>query len=357
MPKNGPATVSRKAEHVAITLNKDVQYSKGTGFADVDFVHHALPELDFEKIDTRTQLFNRKMQAPLMISSMTGGYAGAEKINLQLAEAAQEAGVAMGVGSQRAMIEKKEMGRTYAIRKAARDIPLFGNIGIYQLKHYSAAQVEGMVQGIEADALAVHINPLQEILQPEGDKDFSGCLRALQKLCEHISVPVMAKEVGAGISGEVAKMLVENGVKFVDVSGSGGTSWSAVEIERSGAHHEYWDWGIPTALAVADAARSVKVPIIASGGVRTGLDVAKGIALGASYGAAAHPFLKAVMKGGAKGAVREIGQWKQSLKIAMFLTGSADLKKLANARLLVTGATAERMRLLDIDPVRFARRK
>ncbi|MFA6036267.1 MAG: type 2 isopentenyl-diphosphate Delta-isomerase, partial [Candidatus Micrarchaeia archaeon] len=244
MRKNGGRTVSRKAEHVAITLNKDVQYSKGTGFSDIDFEHHALPELDFEKIDSRTRLFNRKMSAPLIISSMTGGYPGAEKINLQLAEAAAEAGVAMGVGSQRAMIEKKEMGRTYAIRKAAPDMPLFGNIGIYQLKRYSVEQVEGMVQGIEADALAVHINPLQEILQPEGDRDFSGCLHALQKLCERLSVPVIAKEVGAGISGEVAKMLVENGVKYVDVSGSGGTSWSAVEIERIKSHHEYWDWGI-----------------------------------------------------------------------------------------------------------------
>jgi isopentenyl-diphosphate delta-isomerase len=335
------ATVSRKAEHVAVTLKKNVQYSKGTGFSDIDFIHNAVPELDFAKIDAHTSLFGKHMSAPIIISSMTGGYAGAEKINLGLAEAAQETGVAMGVGSQRAMIERNDLTATYAIRKAAPDIPLFGNVGIFQLKRYSVEQIEGMVQRIEADALAVHINPLQEIIQPEGDTDFSGCLHALHKLCERLHVPVIAKEVGAGISGEVAKKLVHAGVKYIDVSGSGGTSWSAVEIERGGSHSEYWDWGIPTALAVADVAKSVKVPIICSGGVRSGLDIAKGIALGASYGAAAHPFLVAVTKGGANGATKELEFWKDSLKIAMFLTSSKNLEQMKKARMLISGRAAQ----------------
>ena len=278
---------------------------------------------------------------------MTGGYAGAGKINMGLAQAAEELGLAMGVGSQRAMIERWELAPSYNIRKAAPRIPLFGNIGIFQLKRYKADQIVQALEQIGADALAVHLNPLQEVMQPEGDKDFSGCLAALHHLCSKLHVPVIAKEVGSGLSGHVAKQLAEAGVKYIDVSGAGGTSWSAVEIERGrGAHCEYWDWGIPTAVAVADVARSTQLPIIASGGIRSGLDVAKGIALGASYGAAAYPFLVAVSKGGAKGAARELSSWIDSLKIAMFLTRSRNLAELAKAKIFITGRTAELMGLM-----------
>ncbi|VVC04905.1 Isopentenyl-diphosphate delta-isomerase [Candidatus Burarchaeum australiense] len=347
MAQHQAKTVRRKAEHVEVTLGKNVQCrAKSAGFDDIDFVHCALPELDFDKIDTRSKLFGKPMSAPIIISSMTGGYAGAEKINAELAKAAQELGLAMGVGSQRAMIEQKSLASTYNIRKVAPDIPLFGNIGICQLKKYSPAQIEAAVSAIGADALAVHLNPLQEIIQPEGDRDFTGCLPALERLCSKLNVPVIAKEVGSGISGEVAKQLERAGVKFIDVSGAGGTSWSGVEIERSGCHYEYWDWGIPTAVAVVDVARSTRLPVIASGGMRCGLDVAKGIALGASYGAAAQPFLAAVSKGGAKAAACELQSWIDSLKMAMLLTRAHNLEKLAKAKLLVTGQTAERLRLL-----------
>jgi len=212
------------------------------------------------------------------------------------------------------------------------------------------------VHAIDADALVVHINPLQEIIQPEGDRDFSGCLEALERLCSRLSVPVIAKEVGAGISAEVAGRLEAAGVDYIDVSGAGGTSWSGVELERGGRHAEYWNWGIPTALALAEVSHAVGVPLIASGGVRSGLDVAKSISLGASYGAAALPFLKAVTKGGAKGAQKELEYWINSLKIAMFLTGSKDLHALAGAHVLVTGRTAELMRLRGINPSDYAQR-
>src|SRR3989344_6072065 len=231
-------TVKRKAEHVEVTLRKDVQHRcKCAGFEDIDFVHDALPELDFSKIDTSSKLFGKRISAPIIISSMTGGYAGAGKINMGLAQAAEELGLAMGVGSQRAMIERWELAPSYNIRKVAPSIPIFGNIGIFQLKRYKADQIVQALEQIGADALAVHLNPLQEVMQPEGDKDFSGCLAALHHLCSKLHVPVIAKEVGSGLSGHVAKQLAEAGVKYIDVSGAGGTSWSAVEIERGrGAH-------------------------------------------------------------------------------------------------------------------------
>ncbi|RLG19063.1 type 2 isopentenyl-diphosphate Delta-isomerase [Candidatus Micrarchaeota archaeon] len=356
MPDSGSETKKRKAEHVELSLKTDVGYGKSTGFEDVEFIHHALPELDFDKLDTRSKLFNKPISAPFIISSMTGGYQGAEKINRALAKAAQEMGVGMGLGSQRAMIESNELASSYNVRKEAPDIPLFGNIGIYQLKKYSPEKIEDAVSKIEADALAVHLNPLQEIVQPEGDRNFSSCLKALEKLCSKLSVPVIAKEVGAGISGKVAKMLEDAGVKYIDVSGAGGTSWSAVEIRRGSRHREYWNWGIPTAVAVADSAKHSSLPLIVSGGVRNGLDVAKGIALGASYGAAAHPFLKAVSEKGVKGAVSELKYWRDSLKIAMFLTGSSNLKQLSNSRLLILGKTAESFELLGLKPAGYASR-
>jgi len=357
MPTLKDKTTGRKAEHVKLTLNKDVQHrTKSTGFEDIDFVHNALPELDFSKIDTSAGIFGKSVSAPIIISSMTGGYAGAEKINMGLAQAAQELGLAMGLGSQRAMMESRELEASYKIRKVAPDIPLFGNIGIFQLKNYSPKQVEAAVQKVEADALAVHLNPLQEAIQPEGDRDFTRCLSALEKLCSSLSVPVIAKEVGAGISGKVAGMLKKAGVKYIDVSGAGGTSWSGVEIERGGLHKEYWDWGIPTALAVADVTKNTDLPVIASGGMRSGLDVAKAIALGAGYGAAAHPFLAAVSKGGAKAASAELKLWIDSLKLAMFLTRSKNLNALENSKLLITGRLAEEMRLVGADPAAFAKR-
>lgn len=279
---------------------------------------------------------------------MTGGYPGAEKINLSLAAAAEKERLALGLGSQRAMIEKPELASTYKVRKAAPSIPLIGNIGACQLASYGVKKVREMLDSVEADALAIHLNPLQEVVQPEGDKKFSGILSQIGIFCRELGLPVIVKETGAGISGKSALELRRAGVKMVDVSGSGGTSWSKTEYLRSGEAPTFADWGNPTCGCIASC--SYVIETIGSGGVRDGLDAAKCIALGASFAGAALPFLRA------KEPAAEAAKWKRDLKIAMLLSGSRNVWQLKKARLVVTGRTAEAMERLGIDPGKYARR-
>lgn len=338
------ATRERKGSHIEICLEKDVEArKKGSGFSDIDFIHCALPELDYSKISTKTMLLGKRLKAPILIEAMTGGYEKGGEINKALAEAAQEQGVALGLGSQRAMLEDVALSSTYKVRDVAPDILLIGNIGIAQLRKFTPQKIAWAVETIDADALAIHLNPLQELVQPEGDRNFEGCLKLIEKVCKEIPVSVIAKETGSGISPEVAQKLEAAGVKAIDVSGAGGTSWSGVEILRSGEEHDgvFWDWGIPTAVSTALVARAVKIPVIASGGVRSGLDVAKSIALGACAGGAALPFLKAWKTGGKAGISSLAGRWARELRIAMALTGSKRLSELGKAQLVVTGTTAE----------------
>jgi isopentenyl-diphosphate delta-isomerase len=329
-------------------MKKDVEYGVAAGFGDVRFVHNSLPEMDAGDVDSGCSLFGKKMAAPLIIVGMTGGYPDAEGINLKLAAAAEKEGLAMGLGSQRAMIEKPELAATYKVRKAAPSIPLIGNIGGCQLKNYGVKKVRAMLDEVEADALAIHLNPLQEMCQPEGDKKFSGISPQIGVFAKDLGLPVIVKETGAGVSREVALQLKKTGVKMIDISGSGGTSWSKVEYLRSGERMTFADWGNPTCECIASCSDVLEV--IGSGGVRNGLDAAKAIALGASFAGAALPFLKA------KDAAAEAQEWKREIKTAMLLSGSRNIAELKKAKLVITGKMAEGMERLGIDAGKYMKR-
>jgi len=342
-------TEQRKAEHVNIILNEDV--SAGYDYwGDVHLLHHALPEIDLDDIDLSVTFFGKKLEAPLVISSMTGGFGMGGEINANLAKAAAEVGVAMGVGSQRAAIEKPELEPTYAVVKD-HDVPLlFANLGAPQLipqagkRAYGVADAKKAMDMIGADALIVHLNFLQEVVQPEGDRRAKGCLAAIKTLAARF--PVMAKETGAGVSGEMAASLKTVGVKAIDVGGLGGTSFSAVEHyrarkeasslkERLGA--TFWDWGIPTPASIVLA--DVGLPLVATGGVRTGLDAAKGIALGATAAGMAKPMLEAANVS-ADAVAAELRSVIEELKAAMFLTGASSIAELQDRQVIVNPPTA-----------------
>lgn len=323
-------TESRKKDHVDLVLNKKVQYTDSAGFEKMRFVHNALPELNLEEVDLSTKFLGKTISSPLMISAMTGGYAQAEKINKALATAAQKASVGIGLGSQRAMLEDPLLAKTFQIRKYAPDVPILANIGAVQLKQYPVSKIEKLVSSVDADGLAIHLNALQEVIQPEGDHDFSGLLDAIANVCENINVPVVVKETGAGINQETAIKLQQAGVCWIDVAGSGGTSWSKVEYLRKGTTVGFEEWGIPTVESIRMCKGALL--LIASGGVRSGIDAAKAIALGADIVGAAYPFLKAYKK---KKVLQEIETWKKQMKLAAFLTGSKNILELKKASLLI----------------------
>jgi isopentenyl-diphosphate delta-isomerase len=326
---------TRKMQHVGIALGKKIESRRPAGFENINFTHYSLPEMNFSEVDPSVSFLKRKFSAPLMIVSMTGGFAEAEKINKQLAQATEAENIPLGLGSQRVMLEKPEMKRTFQVRDVAPKVFLAGNIGAVQLQQYSQKQVESLVSSIEADALCIHLNPLQEAIQHEGDKNWKGALRQIEKVCGYLDVPVIAKETGAGINGIVAKELERAGVSAIDVSGVGGTSWSAIELYRKDAKagEAFWNWGNTAVECLRECAGAVKIPLIASGGVRSGLDVAKSIRLGAGMAGAGLPFIKAQNSGGMAGIRREIQLWKEELKIAMFLTRSKTLADLKKAKL------------------------
>jgi len=338
----GMQTKKRKGEHVEIVLKKDVQYAHGTGLDKVRFAHCALPSANLDRMHCRALFLGKRLELPFMVTAATGGYRKAGKINRDLAAACQEKGIAFGLGSQRAMIEDASLAKTYQVRSVAPDVLICGNIGAYQLAQYfknrEFSKVEAALNSIDADALCVHLNALQEAIQPEGDRDWSGVPKAIESACSRLSIPIIAKETGAGIDGQTAKALEKMGVKAIDVSGAGGTSWSAVELERHLARdrtEEFRDWGLPTAISIVECAGQVKIPIIASGGIRSGLDCAKAIRLGATLAGAAYPFVRAQNDAGKDGVVSEISRWERGLKTAMFLSNSQNLEQLSKARLLV----------------------
>jgi len=341
MPDNSTLP-SRKADHIRINLDKDVRSGLTNGLENYHFVHRALPEMDLADVDKTVKIFGKTLQAPIIISSMTGGTPEAAVINQQLATAAQAAGVAMGVGSQRAGIEHTELAYTFQVRQYAPTILLFSNLGAVQLNYsYTVDQCQRAVEMIESDALILHLNALQEALQPEGDTHFDGLLDKIEKVCRALPVPVVAKEVGWGISAEDARRLSEVGVAAIDVAGAGGTSWSQVEMYRMEEESlarvaaAFRDWGIPTAesiLAVRKAAPGVAV--FASGGLRDGIDIAKCIALGASLGGMASPFLKAAARSAedVMTAVREI---TRELQVCMFAAGARTIEDLQRTQLTI----------------------
>ena len=334
----------RKADHIRINLEKDVSFPNlTTGFEYFRFVHQALPELDLNAISTSVTLFGKQLRAPLLISSMTGGTKEAERINLHLAEAAEAAGIAMGLGSQRVALESPEQARTFQVRRVAPNILLFANLGAAQLnKGYTVDDCLRVVEMVEADALILHLNPLQEAVQMGGDVHWAGLAKKIEKVCRALPVPVVAKEVGWGISAQSAQLLADAGVAAIDVAGSGGTSWSEVEYHRTSdallrrLARTFADWGIPTAESLLLVSELLPdMTLFASGGLRTGIDVAKSVALGADAAGMAAPFLRAAAQS-AEAVAAEIEAIVTELRVAMFVSGAADLPALREpGRLIV----------------------
>lgn len=326
----------RKADHIRINLEENVQFPTLTnGFERYRLVHQALPELNLLEIDTSVSLLGKSLQLPLLISSMTGGTEAAGMINRNLAAGAQARGIAMGLGSQRAGIEQAETIETFQVREVAPDILLFANLGAVQLNYgYTVDQCRRAVEMIQADALILHLNPLQEAVQADGDWNWAGLLKKIEAVCRHVGVPVVAKEVGWGISEVTARRLVEAGVSAIDVAGSGGTSWTEVEYHRAADEslrklaRAFADWGIPTAETLLMAQRGAPgLPIIASGGMRNGIEAAKALALGATAVGIASPFLKAAAAGPEE-VVRTIDQFAAELRTAMFCAGAGSVSAL-----------------------------
>jgi len=328
----------RKADHIKINLEQDVRSILTNGLERYHFVHQALPELDLEAVDTTLSLFGKQLNAPILISAMTGGTEEAKMINRRLAEAAQTVGVAMGVGSQRAALENPQLAETFSIaRKVAPDILLFANLGAVQLNYgYSIDHCRRAVDMLQADALCLHLNPLQEAIQDAGDTNFTGLAKKIDQVCKILEVPVIVKEVGWGISERTSKILVECGVSAIDVAGAGGTSWSQVEMHR--APNEFTrqlaatfvGWGIPTAnsiLNVKKAAPDMKV--FASGGLKDGLDIAKCIALGATLGGLASLFLKAAAFSTEK-TEETLKLTQMQIRVAMFAAGVGEIGKMGS---------------------------
>ncbi len=351
MPKRSPprSTIARKAQHVDLVLKKNVTFrSKSTGLEEWEFVHNALPELDFADIDCSTEFLGHVLRAPLMVSCMTGGYAGAGRINRELAAVCEQTGIAMGVGSQRQALEDTTYHKTFSVvRDVAPGIPIIGNIGAAEVASMKdAGAMLRLIALTRADAMAIHLNPLQELLQPEGTPRFRGVLNGITRMVRELPIPVIVKEVGAGLSRDVVRQLLEAGVRYVDVAGAGGTSWAGVEIlrRRKPERRElFWDWGIPTATAVRDAASlrpgAPPFTLIASGGISSGLDVARSIALGADLASSARPMLSALNAGGKTNLLRLIQQWTGELRSVMFLTGARTIADLQTKPLLRRSAS------------------
>ena len=361
----GKQTENRKAEHINICLDEKAQARKATtGFEDVQFVHRALPEVDKAKIDVSTTVFSHNFSAPLIVGAMTGGTSEATQINAAIAEAVETLQLGMGVGSQRAAIENPKLAETFSVaRKKAPTAFLIANIGGIQLVHgCGVKEVKQAVEMIDADAVAVHLNALHEAVQPEGQTAFEGVLAKICEVAGEIDKPVIVKETGAGIAAEDAKKLEAAGVKAIDVGGAGGTSFAAVEYYRSEASSVqrflgdvFWDWGIPTAASVAETAQTVKIPVIASGGVRSGVDVAKSLALNACLGSVCQPALEAAVKGG-KATEQLLSRLIEELRNVMFLVGAEKVEDLTKTPVVVAGKTAEWLETRGFNVEDYARR-
>lgn len=361
-------TEGRKRSHIETTMQQDVQFkTKKTGFEDVELVHNAISDINRDKVDLSVKLFGKELAAPLVIESMTGGTPAAAKLNEVLAEAAEELRVAIGVGSQRAGIEKPELAYTYKIvRDKAPNTVVFANLGAPQLaKGYGLKEMKQAVEMVNADGLYIHLNSVQECVQVEGEPVFVGALDKIREGAQDLGVPIILKETGAGFSHETAVALEKIGVKGVDVAGAGGTSWAAVEYyrakEKESPVHEklgetFWDWGIPTVASIVEVSRSTQLTVVASGGVRNGLHGAKAIALGADAFGLALPFLKST-SGGAPEVKQRLKTILMELRTAMFLTGSESVAELQKAAAVIRGQTREWLMARRFDPDEFAKER
>jgi isopentenyl-diphosphate delta-isomerase len=347
-------TRRRKIEHIEICLDEDVQSRRSTMYEHISFIHNALPEIDKDKIDLTTNFLGLRAHAPLVIAAMTGGHPKTYEINKKLAGAAEELGIPIGVGSQRAAVEDPSLADTFrVVRESAPSVPVIANIGA---THVDVAPEA--VEMIDADILAIHLNPLQEAVQPEGDCNSEGVLDNIASIVDSVEVPVLVKETGAGISGEVAQSLESVGVDAIDVGGVGGTSWAAVEYFRAVKEDDdlnaqlgldFWSWGIPTALSVIMVRDATELDVIATGGIRNGLDIAKSLSLGAMAAGIAHPLLRPAAMGSALDVVIEVERILEGLRVAMYLTGCSRVDDLAERPLILSGKLIDALNSLDID--------
>lgn len=357
----------RKFDHLEICLQEDVQARRvTTGFEEIYLVHRALPEIERSKINLSTTVFNHKFSAPLIVTSMTGGVDRATEINKAIAGAVGKLGLGMGVGSQRVIMEDPELQQTFTVaRKEAPTAFLIANLGGPQLvKEYSVKEAKKAVEMLQADALAIHLNPLQEAIQPEGETSYAGLLTKLKELVQELDVPVIIKETGAGIAAEDAKKLEAIGAAGIDVAGAGGTSWAAVEFHRARRQGDefhqrlgeaFWDWGIPTAVSLIETTQQVHIPVIASGGIRSGIDAAKAMALSASLIGMAHPMLDPAVHG-AEEVEKKLRLIVEELRNAMFLVGADSVLKLKKVPVIITGKTLDWLVMRGFEPHLYARR-
>jgi len=356
----------RKSDHLDICLEENVQARRATtGFEEIYLVHRALPEIERSQINLSTTVFNHKFSAPLIVEAMTGGVDKAKKINSAIATAVEKLGLGMGVGSQRAAIEYPKLEHTFTVaRKKAPNAFILANLGGAQLiKEYGVKEAKKAVKMLQADALAIHLNPLQEAVQPEGDTSYTGLLKKIEDLVRALDVPVIVKETGAGISAEDAEKLEESGVAGIDVAGLGGTSWAAVEYYRAKRNKNeghnlgeaFWDWGIPTVASLIETAQRVRVPVIASGGLRSGIDMAKALALDASLTGVAYPILGPAVDG-AEAVEKKLRLLIDELRNTMFLVGADSVQKLKKVPVIVTGKMADWLAIRGFDLQTYARR-
>lgn len=333
---------NRKNEHIKIVLNKNPVFkNKLSGFQEVELEYLCLPELNRDEINLTTELFGKKLSAPIMVSGMTGGTRKALKINKNIALACQKLGLPMGLGSQRPMLEKPELSETFKVRSVAPDILLAGNIGVAQLHEYSVQEIRNALKTVECNVLAVHMNAAQEAIQPEGQVNFKGLTKKISILAKKLGLPVYVKEVGHGVSGTMARKLSDTGIKAIDVQGAGGTSWVGIESYRGNRElgNVFWDFGIPTIPSLLQCKKNFKGKIFVSGGLRTGLDVVKGIVLGASIGVIAGPIIKSEAKGGAKQVEIHLKKIVSEIKTAMFLVGAKNIRQLSKKKYYLSNNT------------------
>ncbi len=360
-------TRQRKADHINKCLNENVQAKEATtGFEDVHFIHKSLPEIDRQKIDLSTYFLGHKFKAPLIVGAMTGGTEEAERINANIAEAVEKLGLGMGVGSQRAAIENPKLTETFSVaRKKAPAAFLIANIGGVQLVNgYGISQAKKAIEMIDADALAIHLNAMQEAIQPEGQTNFKGVLARIGEIAGELEVPVIVKETGSGIAAEEAKELVAAGVKAIDIGGLGGTSFAAVEYYRTESNENslqrflgeaFWDWGISTAVSLAEITQTVRIPVVASGGIRNGSDIAKALSLKANIASLSQPILQTANKGSAE-TENLLSHLIEELRNVMFLVGADKVDKLAKTPIVITGKTSKWLKTRGFDVEAYARR-
>ncbi len=333
----------RKESHIKVCLEEDVESDVSSGFEDVTLVHHAIVDVDRDEIDTTCEFLGKKMSAPLIVEAITGGARIAEKINNNLARACEEVGVAFGVGSVRAALVDDALWDTYKVRDVAPTIPILSNIGLVQLiDEYDIRQIKDSCKEIGADGVAIHLNTVQEAVQPEGNVNWKGSFERLKYFCQNLGMPVVVKETGAGICRETAIMISKAGATMIDVGGLGGTSFSMVEHyrDKKGSGLLFKNWGVPTACSLVECRQAVNTGIIASGGVRSGVDAAKAIALGADYAGVALPVLKAATKSH-KDVVSVLSRIIDEMRSCMFLCGASSVSEISKKDVVILGKTRE----------------